>query len=130
VPADRALEQTTELEPVLALLTATEQDCREIVEAARREAAEIRTRCADEARSTLADAHSRQAAERAAAAAQVQHGGRALTTSAALAAQQREIDVRQHAALMMPDCVEQVVDAVRTTIGEDVPTGERLAGAP
>lgn len=130
VPADRALEQTTELEPVLALLAATEQECRDIVEGARREATEIRSRCADEARSTLAAARSRQAAERAAAAARVQQHGRALANSAALAARQREVDIRQHATRVMPVHVEQVVDTVRAMIGEGVRAGETRAGAP
>jgi hypothetical protein len=130
VPADRALEQTTELEPLLALLASTEQDCREIVEVARREATDIRARCADEARSTVAAARSREPAERAAAAARVQRRGRALTTSAAVAAHQHEVDIRQQAARMMPVHVEQVVDAVRSMIGEGVGAGEKRAGAP
>jgi len=130
VPADRALEQTTELEPLLALLASTEQDCREIVEVARREATDIRARCADEARSTVAAARSREPAERAAAAARVQRRGGALTTSAAVAAHQHEVDIRQQAARMMPVHVEQVVDAVRSMIGEGVGAGEKRAGAP
>lgn len=130
VPADRALEQTAELEPLLAVLATTEQECRDIVEAARRDATEIRARCADEARRTAAAARSREPAERAAAAAKVQRRGRALITSAALAAQRREVDIRQHAARMMPVHVEQVVDAVRSMVGEDVRAGEKRAGAP
>lgn len=130
VPADRAREQITELEPVLALLSATERECRELVEVARREATEIRSRCADEARSTLAAARSRQAAERTAAAAKVQRRGGALTAAEARAAEQLEVDIRQHAARMMPVCVEQVVDTVRSMVDEGVRTGERRAGAP
>lgn len=130
VPADRALEQSAELEPVLALLAATERDCREIVDVARKEAAEIRARCAQEAQATVAAARSQESGERAAAAAQVQHRARELAESVARAARQQQVDVGQHAARMMPAYVEQVVDSVRSLIGEDVPAGHERAGAP
>jgi hypothetical protein len=130
VPVDRALEQSAELEPVLALLTATERECATIVELARTEADEIREHCAQEARSTVAAARSRQGAERAAAAAQVRQGGRALTAEIALAAARQEADVRRQATRMTPVYVERVLGSVRSLTGEGVPAGDERAAAP
>jgi hypothetical protein len=129
VPADRTLEQTAELEPVLAQLSETERDCADILEGGRRDAAEIRARAEDTARSILAASRSRAAAERAAAAATVHDRSQAQTSSEALASQRQVAEVRDRAAKAMPQYVEQVVASVRSLMEGGVPAEDRHAGA-
>lgn len=129
VPADRTLEQTAELEPVLAQLSETERDCADILEGGRRDAAETRAHAEDTARSILAAARSRAAAERAAAAATVHDRSQEQTSSEALASQRQVALVRDRAAHAMPQYVEQVVASVRSLMEGGVPAEDRHAGA-
>jgi len=129
VPADRTLEQTVELEPVLAQLSETERDCTGILGGGHRDAAEIRARAEDTARSILAAARSRAAAERAAAAATVHDRSQAQTSSEALASQRQVALVRDRAAQAMPKYVEQVVASVRSLMEGGVPAEDHHAGA-
>ncbi|HEX5525037.1 MAG TPA: hypothetical protein VFX53_16460 [Pedococcus sp.] len=129
VPADRTLEQTAELEPVLTQLSETERDCADILEGGRRDAVEIRARAEDTARSVVAAARSRAAAERAEAAATVHDRSQAQTGSEALASERQVAEVRDRAAQAMPQYVEQVVASVRSLVQGGVPAEDHHAGA-
>ena len=128
VPADRALEEAVELEPVFGSLSQTQRDCAEIVRLARREADEIRARAADTARVVLATARSLEPAERADAAARVVELGRAQLGSASADAEREVAAVRRQAAEAMPLYVEQVVASVRSIMEGGVPAPEHPAG--
>jgi hypothetical protein len=129
VPADRALEQAVELEPVFGSLSQTQHDCAEIVRWALREAEAIRAREADTARVVLATARSLEAAERADAAARVVGLGRARLGSTTADSEREVAAVRQHAAEAMPRYVEQVVASVRSILEDGVPAPQHRAGA-
>ncbi len=71
VPADRAAELSAELDPVLALLAATDAECARLVTAAEQEASEFAAQARDEAASIAADAVRRAEEARNQAAAGV-----------------------------------------------------------
>jgi vacuolar-type H+-ATPase subunit H len=56
VPADRAAELASELEPVLALLAGTDAECRRIIATAQREAEQIGERAREQAAAVAAEA--------------------------------------------------------------------------
>ena len=76
VPVDRAGELAAELEPVLALLEETEQECAAELERAGLEAAATRARDAERVAAVLASGRARVEAERASAAARSRAEGR------------------------------------------------------
>ncbi len=75
VPADRAAETAAELEPLFARLADTEQECREILAQARRDAAQIRELGLRQAQAVVGDAGGRGEVERTMTAAQLSQDG-------------------------------------------------------
>lgn len=71
VPADRAAELSAELEPVLAMLAATDGECARLVAEAEQEAGRIAADARDQAAGIAADAERLADDARAAAAAEV-----------------------------------------------------------
>jgi hypothetical protein len=111
VPADRVAESAAELEPVLALLTDTEDEARRIREKARDEARRIREEAARQADDLVAAAHDRAAEVRAQAAAHARAA--AAPDGELLVEAAREIARRtqERAAVLMPEYVDRAVAA-------------------
>lgn len=122
VPVDRATEMAAELDPVFAKLAETERECATILERARLEAAETRTRDEERARSVLATGRARLEAERASAAAQARASGRAATSAATHAAEAELADLRRRIDQVLPLYVDRVVASVRSLLGTDART--------
>jgi hypothetical protein len=114
VPADRVAEAEAELEPVLALLTDTEDEVRRLREKARDEARRIREEAALQADDLVAAAHDRAAEVRARAAADARAA--AAPDGELLVEAAREIArrTRERAAALMPEYVDR---AVATALG-------------
>lgn len=130
VPADRGADLAAELEPLFALLVATERECADILGSAHQEAGESRARDAEQARRTVAAARERLDAERAAATAQALRR-REPDAGDALAAPEREVvELRRRASERMPTYVDRVVASVRALIGEEPRVDQTPAGVP
>jgi hypothetical protein len=115
VPADRAAEAATELEPVLALLASTEDEMRRLREEARAEAHRIRKQAARQADELVASAHDRAAEVRVHAAAKARAA--ALPDGELLieAARKNARSVRERAAARMPGYVDRAVATALNT---------------
>lgn len=129
VPVDRAVEATTELEPVFAQLAETGRDCALILEQARREADATVARDAERARSVLAAGRALVEAERASAEAQTGDRGHAATRVAQAAAEQEVAELRMRAELALPGYIDQVVTSVRSLLAADTGAAHHPDGA-
>ena len=116
VPADRVVELAAELEPVLALLAATQQDVARVRGDAEREAEQRRQQATERASAVVAAAHRQAGAERADAALRVRGQVEAENTARLADAEQAAEAVRRRAADRMPAVVEQVVAATRSAL--------------
>jgi peptidoglycan hydrolase CwlO-like protein len=119
VPADRAAEVATELEPVLALLADTEDDVRRLHEQTREEARRIREQAAREADDLLAAAHERTSEVRARAAADARAAAAPDGELLVEAARENARCVRKRAAALMPEYVGRAVDVALSTVHTD-----------
>jgi hypothetical protein len=114
VPADRAAELWAELDPVLAMLAATDAECARLVAEAEREAGRIAAEARDQAAGIAADAERLADDARAAAAAEVlaaareqaEQAERAAAADAAARPGPAEADVRA--------LIEAAVELVRS----------------
>lgn len=116
VPVDRVAEASAELEPVFALLAATQEEVSRIRSDAAREAERRRQHAAERASSLVASAHRQAEAERADAALGV---GRKVEeeSAAALAEAERVAEaVRREAAERMPVYLDRVMAATRAAM--------------
>ena len=135
VPVDRLADRSAELAPVFALLTGTEQECREILEAGEREAAAVRAEAEQRARAVVAAARAQVELERAAVvsrALQQEAAERALSLDAATGAAD---ELRERAARQLPSFVADAVTRVLAMLEEPQPpttepTLEPTAGPP
>ncbi|MGZ4601972.1 MAG: hypothetical protein ACXV3S_00025 [Kineosporiaceae bacterium] len=128
VPADRVAEREAELAPVLALLEEVEQECAQLLEAARTAAAERRSQGAGQVEAILAAGRRRADAERAAAAAAQQR----------LADEEAQRIVRdgrdqarrtvEAARRRLPELVAAAAEQVRVLLA--TPQDDALAGRP
>ena len=120
VPADRARDLAAELAPVFAALADTERECAAIVEAARTEAARVRTDGAARVEALRASGRSRVAAERAAAAAETRQAGAGDVAAASQALDRSVAELLERAERLLPSYADAVVDSVRALVGEPV----------
>ncbi|USX53935.1 hypothetical protein [Lentzea sp. HUAS12] len=109
VPADRAAELATELEPVLALLASTEDEMRRLREEARAEAHRIREQAARQADELVTTAHDRASEVRAQAAANARAAAAPDGTLLVEAARENARRIRERATVMMPEYVDRAV---------------------
>lgn len=111
VPADRAADAALELRAVFAQLSTTQDECREIVEAAHREAARLRDEAAGQEREISRNVPARARMERAQAASSVGENGRAEAEARSAAAHQSAEGLGHRAEQLMAQYVESVVVA-------------------
>jgi hypothetical protein len=116
VPADRVANLTVELEPLFALLVATERDRAAIIETAERDAAAIRARDAERARVIVASARSRASAERAAVSAKAGQGAMVRSADLLAAAERDAVKLREVATSRIPSYVAAVLASTRTSV--------------
>ncbi|MET8763374.1 hypothetical protein [Lentzea sp. NPDC004782] len=115
VPADRAAEVATELEPVLALLAGTEDEMRHLREEARAEAHRIRQEAARQADDLVAAAHDRASEVRAQAAANARAAASPDGELIVEAARENARRLRERAAVMLPEYVGRAVATALST---------------
>jgi hypothetical protein len=130
VPADRAVELVDELAPVFARLEDTERACDLVRARADADAAALAARCAEQARTILAQADADAGAERADAAARLLAAVRTEHATTLAAAEGEAAAVRRRAAARQAVVVDRVVAEVAALIGElDLrqPTGPAVA---
>ncbi len=125
VPVDRAADLAAELEPLLAQLATTERTVAGIREQAIRDAAEIRARDVERARSIVTTAGQRADAERAAAAAQMRRRAEGEAAGALADAEREAAELGDRAAARIPAYVALVVDSVSRLVGDEHPAGAR-----
>lgn len=109
VPADRAAEVATELEPVLALLAATEDEARRLRAEAREQAHRIREQAAREAEDLVAGARERAAEVRARSAADARAAAAPDGELLVEAARDEAHRMKDRAAALMPEYVDRAV---------------------
>ncbi len=85
VPADKAAELAAELDPVLALLSQTDERCADVIAAAKQEAARLLSEATGQAARIAADGRRQAEAARFAAADEVMKAERALEAELAQA---------------------------------------------
>lgn len=116
VPADRAAERATELEPSLAQLTQVQQEVARIRAAAEREADTIRQDAARQAAEILAAARTGAPRVRQQAAAPARRAALREAEALRAAGEHAASLVRERARERMPDLVDRVVaDALGVT---------------
>ena len=116
VPADRVAERGAELEPVLALLSATQEEASRVRVVAEHEAEQRRTQAMARASAIVADAHRQSAAERAAAALRVSRKAEEENAAALTEAENAAAAVRRHAAERMPLYLDRVMSTTRAAL--------------
>ncbi len=116
VPADRAAELSTELEPVLARLADSEEAARRIRTEAEAEAERRRREAAGRARALVDTARRQAEAERADAAARVAEQAEAETAATVAAGDEAAAQVRRRALDLMPGYVARAVAALRADL--------------
>lgn len=109
VPADRAAEVATELEPVLALLAGTEDEVRRLRAEAREEARRIREQAARQAEDLVAGARERAADVRARSAADARAAAAPDGELLVDAARDKAHRMRERASALMPEYVDRAV---------------------
>lgn len=109
VPADRAAEVATELEPVLALLAGTEDEARRLRAEAREQAHRIREQAAREAEDLVAGARERAAEVRARSAADARSAAAPDGELLVEAARDKAHRMKDRAAALMPEYVDRAV---------------------
>lgn len=137
VPVDRDADLDAELRPLFAELARTERECSDIVECAALDAAERRSRAAEEARSLVRAAAERVDCERADAMVQVRRRGEQEAAATLAAAQDEVAQVRLRADEQMQPCldlviasVEALLDAMVADAADERRAHERRAGSP
>ena len=120
VPADRAAETAAELEPLFARLADTEQECREILAQARRDAAQIRELGLRQAQAVVGDAGGRGEVERTMTAAQLSQDGEREADTERRRAEAAVSALHQRAAEMVPAYVDAVVNRVAALVGRSI----------
>ncbi len=123
VPADRVAELSAELEPVLALLAAAQQEADRIRRDAEQEAEQIRQRAAERAGALVLTAQRDAAAERADAALRVRRLVDEETAAALAAAEQGAQDLTRTAEQNMNAFVDRVLTEVRGNLASAGETG-------
>jgi hypothetical protein len=127
VPADRAAEATSELEPVLALLADVETATAQIRERARLDALEVGDQARGRAAGLVAEAHARAGAERADAVALARASGDAESARLMDQAGRQATARRELAGQRMAGYVARVVAMVRAAGEEPAPAGPGAA---
>jgi len=129
VPADRAGELASELEPVLAQLADTEAECRRIVADAEQEASRIAADARAQAAWLAADAQRRADAARDAAAERTLAAARAEADASARAAAEQASRPHNFAEWQVSELVAAAVGLVRSPPGASrQATGEGSGG--
>ena len=128
VPADRSTELAAELQPVLARLDDVQAECDRIRAEATAEAARRRRVAVERARQLVADGRRAAEAERAAAAAAVEHEVAAETAAARAAAERSAAAVRERAGTRTSDLVDRVAAAVLALADESGPAAPTRPG--
>ncbi|WP_454857475.1 hypothetical protein [Promicromonospora soli] len=118
VPADRAADQTAELEPLLALLDDVESTAASIRHDAVADAARRHTEAAQEAAAIVARAHGSADAARAEVTARVRREAQDEASAAVAAGEERVAALRARVTARMPAYVDRVVDEVRMLVRE------------
>jgi hypothetical protein len=118
VPADRVAEASAELEPVLALLAAVQDEASRVRSDAAREAGRRRQDAAERASAVVLAAHRQAVAERAEAALRVSREAEAEVAAGLAEAQRAASALREHAAGRMPSYRERVLTATRARLRE------------
>lgn len=129
VPADRGAESAAELEPLFAWLADTEEDCREMVAQARRDAAQIQELGQRQAQAVVADAGRRAEVERSATAAQLSQDGERAADAERRKAEAAVSALHQRAAETMPAYVDAVVSRVAVLIGRSIEPTTAVVGS-
>jgi vacuolar-type H+-ATPase subunit H len=131
VPADRARELASELEPVLALLDGTYAECQQMLETARREAHRI-TAQAQAGVAEIGQEAARQARiARDEAAAEVLAQARAEASEAAADASQQAVQIRRLAQRRLPVLAARAAGLVQAGLsGLAGPGGSPPGAAP
>jgi vacuolar-type H+-ATPase subunit H len=119
VPADRAADLATELEPVLLMLADAEAERARILSGADRDAGQIRARARREADDVVAGARRCARPEHAHAAAAAQAGTGADAEAAVRAAEHEVQAIRERTERRLPGYVARVVHAVQALAGDD-----------
>jgi F0F1-type ATP synthase membrane subunit b/b' len=109
VPADRAAELATELEPVLALLAGVQDQAERIGQDGRAQASLHLQQARLQAETIIREANMRAAAVRAEIAAQAQATAAQECDQITASAQEAAERLRARAAVRMPDYVERAV---------------------
>lgn len=116
VPADRVSEMAAELEPVLALLSATQEEASRVRNVAEHEVDQRRGRAMVRASGIVAAAHREAAAERAEAALRVSREVEEENAVALVEAEHTAAAVRRQAAERTPDYLDRVLGATRAAL--------------
>lgn len=116
VPADRVAEMAAELEPVLALLSATQEEASRVRSVAEQEAGQRRVRATARAGAIVAAAHRQAAAERADAALRVSREVEEENAAALTEAEHAATAVRLHAAERIPVYLDRVMSSTRAAL--------------
>jgi len=119
VPADRLAEATAELEPVIALLAATQDEARSIHSEAVRDAEQRRQQATERAGALVASAHRQAAAERAEAALRVSRDVEAETAARLAEADRAAAVVRERCAERLPALLDRVLTATRAALAAE-----------
>ncbi|MEO7060691.1 MAG: hypothetical protein ABI083_13310 [Lapillicoccus sp.] len=129
VPADRAREHDAELEPLLLLLETTQQECADLLEAARQDAAATRRRDVARAEGILASGRAGVNTHRAAATAQVRYRGHADHDDADRVDEGVLDDLHERVGRLLPSFVGRVTHLVQIRIGARDDTEAPRSGA-
>lgn len=113
VPADRVAEASAELEPVLALLSAVQDEATRLRTDAATEAGRRRQVAAERASAAVLAAHRQAAAERADAALRVSRQAEAEVAAGLADAERTATALRDRAAGLMPAYRDRVLASVR-----------------
>lgn len=116
VPADRVSEMAAELEPVFALLSATQEEASRVRSVAEQEAEQRRVQAIARAGAIVAAAHRQAAAERADAALRVGRKVEEENVAALAQAEHAATAVRRHAAERMPVYLDRVMSATTAAL--------------
>ncbi len=105
-----------ELEPVIALLSATQEEVSRVRSVAEQEAEQRRVQAVARADAIVAAAHRQAAAERADAALRVRREVEVESAAALAEAERAATAVRYHAAERMPVYLDRVMSATRSAL--------------